>query len=357
MKKFNYKDIIKKYLLYKKIAKRENDPEKSLSYSNKANWYRYILEISTARNKRPEYDDLIADDLSFLHSFNCYSPYIQLLAQSRITPTKKYEDNNVHFSESKLAFETRRFYEKVSKKYHSNIFAAMMDNNSYIKVTYSKKGKMFGEVIPSFEDNSFFINMKLDGTLQDYLTFVHEFGHVNALTMNKKHFDYAKTCLFEADTLFMEMVALDDIYDCYRETADNYTIDSFNEYVYAAKIASAKMSMLCEADVDDISYKPSIVNFLEKEGYEPEVIKDILYCSLEENFKYGIAYMIAIELYYKYKNNKEEAIGVLNAIINLKDKSEKEYLDALSDLGIKLGQHLDEYEALVNERYNHGKGL
>ena len=155
----------------------------------------------------------------------------------------------------------------------------------------------------------------------------------------------------------MEMIALDDFNDPMGAESIDYSIDIFNDYVYSAKIATAKMDLLASFNRDELRNKPVIVNYLENAGYDKDALKDILYTDIDYFFKYSFAYLVAIELSFKYKENKEEAINVLDSIIKMRDKTAREYLSELNNLGIVLGQHVNEYKDMLVERYEHGKGI
>ena len=100
-----------------------------------------------------------------------------------------------------------------------------------------------------------------------------------------------------------------------------------------------------------------VYRYLEDKGYDKEEIQDILQSNIEGHFNYVVSYMVAIELYYKYKENKEEAIALLDEIIMMNCERAREYLEGINKLGINIGEHVNEYRSMLVERYNHGKGL
>ncbi len=358
MKKFNYQEIIKDYILKRRLAKREQDPTKRLEYENDANWDRYVLDSVTPHIRRPiEHDEVLDGDTAFMHAFGDYAPYVRDLASSEYIEKEETPEKKIYANIGKLLMLTRRFYESIKKEYYTNVYNVMADSESLLRAKKSKRGKFAGEVIPLANRKSFLINVTLNGSIQDYLTFVHEFSHMNSIIINDEHDLYSKTCLYEIDALFMEMLAIDGLSDTFGSEANDYSIDIFNDYVYSSRIAAAKMDLLATFSSSEIRNKPNIVNHLEKEGYTLEELKDILYMDIEEFFKYSFAYLVAIELFYKYKENKEEAINLLDTIIKMKDKNAREYLEELNKLGIVIGQHVNEYKGMLVERYEHGKRL
>ena len=358
MKKFNYQELIKKYILNKRLAKKENDPNKKSEFENNANWARYVLDIATPHFRLPkEHTEVLEGDRMFLRCFSDYAPFVKEFAKNVELPDDAQVERTNNYSVGTLMMNTRRFYSDINKDYYQNVYTVMADGNSYMKVKKNKNSFSVGDITPLGDHKSFYMNVTLDGTMQDFLTFVHVFSHANALLINSDHDIYSKCCLYEGDALFMELLALEKLNNAYFNNTNILSIDMFNEFVCSAEIVRAKMDLLENFNESALKDKPRVVHYLESCGYDYKKVDDILQLDIDSLFTHVTGYMLAIELYFKYKENEKEALAMLDTIIKMKDLSAKEYLDELTKMGIVLGEHALDYRSMLSEGYYNGKRL
>ena len=358
MKTYNFQDLLKSYITNKKLAKREQDSVKSLEYENKANSIRYILEINSPTLKMPRsFVKILRDDAQYLCDFGEYAPYVRML--------DSYEPIDVNYDEnviikpqlSSLMIHTRGFYEQLKTEYYKNIYSVMGDKDSIFKLTNSKNGKEAGMVFPLADGKSFYISIHTCGSLQDYISFVHEFSHVNAAIINPDHATYNKSCLFEVDALLMEMLDLDFYGGPQDKESAFYKIDIFNDMVYSARIASEKMNILNELSDRQLCSKSFIEGYLRSKGYSDDEINDILFSAIDNHYNYIYAYMVAIELYFRYLDNKGEALKLLEDVIKLNCEEPGQYIKEVAKLGIVVGEHINAYRNKIMEDYSYGQKL
>jgi hypothetical protein len=117
MKIFNYQDLIKTYIVNKRLAKREKDPVQSLNYENKANSIRYVLELnSPTLFASKNHKAIMESDREYLQDFDEYAPFVRMFAD--IDPIEvKYSKFPINSPFSRLMLHTIRFYQKLKTKY------------------------------------------------------------------------------------------------------------------------------------------------------------------------------------------------------------------------------------------------
>ena len=356
MKFYNSKELLKAYITNRKLAKREQDPVKELKYENRANSIRYVLELNSptldiVRNHRR----ILSSDVEYLHTFGEYAPFVREFAgyEQIEIPNKKPYETKVDLG--RLLLHTRNFYKQLKVKYYNNVYSIMADNDSILRMISNKKGRYSGIVVPLADNKSFFIKVETNGTMQDYVSFIHEFSHVNSALINPDHTSYNKSCLFEVDALLMEMIYLDFNNSKYDNEAIYSKIDIFNDYIYSARIVCEKMNLLAERSEKELRDKSYLEIYLMNKGYSDEEIKDILYTGIEEYYNYIYAYMVAIEIYFKYLEDKEKGLNLLEEVINLTCEKPSEYIDKITKLDINIGEHINAYRDKLIEGLVYGK--
>lgn len=171
---------------------------------------------------------------------------------------------------------------------------------------------------------------------------VHEKEHVIDCFNNPSI--YNSFIVREIAAVFMEMVGADYIALKYGLKNDNYQRRLFLHSIVKeqALVARDKMDMLALVQkYSSLGYN-QLIELLHDEGYTDNNLK--YYCgkSLEEDFYYIIAQMIAIELYFIYHRDKEYALAILKDIIM--KGNDYNILDILAAYNIKLGENITNYE-------------
>ena len=358
MKTFNFQDLLKSYITNKRLAKKEKDPVKSLEYENRASSIRYVLELnSPTLGSIKNHRRIMDNDVQYLQSFGEYAPFIRMFDEYEPIDAKLDESIPIKPVLSRLMMHTRGFYQQLRTKYYKNVYSVMADKESIFKLTNGKKGKEAGVTLPLADGKSFYISIQTTGTLQDYISFVHEFSHVNAALINPDHATYNKSCLFEVDALLMEMLDLDFINGPYDKESAFYKIDIFNDYVYSARIACEKMNLLAELTDKELNSKSYLESYLKSKGYSDDEISDVLFSPIDSHYNYIYACMVAIELYFRYLSNKDEALDLLESVINLTCDEPGQYIQEVAKLGIVVGEHVNDYRNMLMEGYSYGQEL
>lgn len=338
-------DISLKYLnnLLKLLAEYADDPDVT----------RDIIRIKTLINNLQNNFERTKDDNLFL----------KMQSDLEIYPVVKpyYVYANI-FAETGLSLESLNItpsYKKIK----------ITDEEAYAEAYsfLSSQGDFFKAAVDDFEENKYshlkFVKCSADTdggavylkTTGDAFVFspnyndftkstilVHEKEHIIDCFNNPSIYD--NFIVREIAPIFMEMVAADYIALKYGLKDDNYQRRLFLHSIVKeqALVARDKMDMLALVQKYSSLGYTKLVELLHDEGYTDNNLK--YYCgkSLEEDFYYIIAQMIAIELYFIYLRDMEYALTILKEIIM--KGNDYNILDILAVYNIKLGENITNYE-------------
>lgn len=181
---------------------------------------------------------------------------------------------------------------------------------------------------------------------------VHELEHVIDCFNNPALYD--NYIVREIGSNFMEMVASDCIALKYGLKNDNYQRRLFLHTIVKeqALVARDKMDMLALVQKYSSLGYTKLIELLHEEGYSDNNLKYYCEKSLEEDFYYIIAQMVAIELYFIYWRDMEYALTILKNIIMIG----KDYniLDILAVYNINLGENITNYEIELVQQLKKG---
>ena len=170
--------------------------------------------------------------------------------------------------------------------------------------------------------NKRYIWVGTEGSNKDMLsTLTHEYGHGIATFINP--FRYANNDFFiEIESLFFEYIGLDYYYHATNDPFyKNYLEDMINyNYWEARKIIALKKSndKTFNFMTDEESANKLCNRFMRKEKIDFGSINP------ERTMKYLFSYIIAVELFETYKEDKELAFNLLEKIVN-RDNTLTEY--------------------------------
>lgn len=231
-----------------------------------------------------------------------------------------------NYSNDDLLSMTNDFYKELGKKYYK------LFNDVYHKSNLNCSDSNSTSSI--FIDNSFYLSVNKDGTVDDIVSFIHEYGHGISSLINHDHlYDSNKFLYREIDTLFYELIANDYIINNISKR-DGLNLANINlaDYLEAANnVMKCKKSLL-------------FTSFMQKINKDYIIYKR---CYLEDDINiesYLIDYLFAIELHYIYKIDKEKTLYILDNIIKMNNKSSKDYYDEIVKLGLKPNNKVDDYK-------------
>ena len=161
-------------------------------------------------------------------------------------------------------------------------------------------------------------------------TLTHEYGHSIASVINPKRY-FNDDFFTEIESIFFELIGLDYYYDI---TKDKYfsdlIVDKTNTYYWSANNVTA-MKRVSDKTFknmnDEISSLKYCKKYLKEEGFDEKTIS----IDVDDKMKYLFSYIVAIELFEIYKEDKGLAINLLKNIVN-RDKDISEYASIYSNV-------------------------
>lgn len=249
------------------------------------------------------------------------------------------------------------------------------DDESYVEAYsfLSNHGPFFKEALDAFDENKYshLKFLKCSANTDGYVVYLSTIGEAFVFVPNFNDFTKATISVHELEhvidffvnpslcenyiirevsAIFMEMIASDYIALKYGLKNDNYQRRLFLHSIVKeqALVARDKMDMLSLVQsYSHLSYT-RLIELLHDEGYSDDNLKYYCEKSLEEDFYYIIAQMIAIELYFIYWKDTEYALTILKDIIM--KGNDYNILGILARYNINLGENITNYEkGLVNQ--------
>lgn len=192
-------------------------------------------------------------------------------------------------------------------------------------------------------DNETYVIIKNHNNICKFTNAVHELQHCIDVFNNRLFI--SNILIRESSALFMEMIGADyfakntklfnDGNERKRELHSIINIMVFNLY--------HKTQLLKFANLNMDKSQQELLDLFDKKLHITEHGLDILTrTTLNEDYTYVIAYIIAIELYNVYKQDEEKAIYILINIIMY--GTDDNIYDLLENYGIKICQNVMKYE-------------
>ena len=215
------------------------------------------------------------------------------------------------------------FYKSCGKKIYNYYSKMEKEQDKYLNLRNDMgSGEGITYSVPIL--NKRYIEIGINGNYKDSLsTLTHEYGHGIATFMNPYRY-ISNDFFIEIESLFFEYIGLDYYY---RETNDpfyrNYLEDMINNNYWKANniVAMKRVSDKTFNNMKDDKTSEKLCNrYLHKEGFD---VNDIT-IDLDTSMKYLFSYIVAVELFEIYKEDKCLAFDLLERIVN-RDSTLSEY--------------------------------
>jgi len=192
-----------------------------------------------------------------------------------------------------------------------------------------------------------FIEVVSENTINDVITTIHEYGHTTSYIINPFNKCTPNFYFTEVITLFFELIGADYLGKLFgNDESIILKADNHNTMSDFANITSNKIDLFIGESLLTNGYtKNEDLKNLAKElvNLDSEKLEDLFKNENVETDDYVIGYIIAIELYYIYLEDKDKAMYILKKMLLYKAKSELDYYNNLKRLGIIPNQHIHEY--------------
>lgn len=303
---------------------------------------RLIRILENDRRKSSDTDNVVrqlTDDLECLDFYKPYYPFIKTFRNNGIVSSQSYKRElcGVNLSDEQTVSLVRDFY---------------LDNGIISKVD-------FDDFVDDADGHLKFCDSKLD--TEGETTFIRSTGEFFCLVPNRVDIVKATTLVHETTHIFDWYTNPDFI--------KNYLISEFNalfKELLSADYFARKLNIgedgikhryflhsVIKRYADDIYYRTQILHMFRKDGYNDsnsmikrvfgeEYLKYLTEDSIQEDYIYQIAYLIAIELYTLYKEDKDRALGIADYLVE--NGTNDNFSQILDENGIQLNKHALSYE-------------
>ena len=265
----------------------------------------------------------LSDAMSLYNSvpkYNLYYPDVDKFRRL-ILSLNYHEHDNYEFNYDKEIDESdvfpmlRDFYKSIGREIYYKYAEIEDHKDTRIKICEdmdATEGHTF--FVPVL--NKVYMAIGTAGDNRDVLyTLTHEFGHgISALINPKRYFNF--DYFYEIESIFFELLGLDYYY---RATGDTFYSDYMKSRLIN-QIDSANRVLAMKRVMDrNFAYMYGKKHLMQEGIQSGELTIDV-----DNDMKYLFSYLVAVELFEAYKEDKDLGINLFNKIIN-RDKEQSEY--------------------------------
>lgn len=255
---------------------------------------------------------------------------------------KKYENktkikvkyNKLEIPEKELLIFTYNNIKKINKNW-----ANLVEPYIFTKYNLNFKKKNNNYIIPLEYYENFFISLSKENTIEDYINPTHEYLHVlwGILNINTMYYLEAE-CL----SILGELITTYEFKknSILKEEAIKYDIKNINRLYSFIKDIQIKKELI---KID----KKYIPNILEKYNINKKYLNELYESSIIYDYRTTLSYLIAIELFELYKQDKEKCIYIIENLI----KDEDNISSKLKKNNITLLTNDDKYIKTLKKEY------
>lgn len=236
------------------------------------------------------------------------------------------------------------FFREQGDFFYSAFLDFKDDAKDHLK--FIKPNKMSdGETLMLKSTGEAFVFSPNYSNITKFTILIHELEHVIDFFNNPDFFD--NFVIRETAAVFMELIACDYISKKYNLENDNYTRRMWIHHTlkFQAELLNDKMKMLNTIYSSSKSIDTDIFKFLDDHDFEKSYVEYLLESTISEDFSYQLPYLIAVELYFIYKNDKKVALNILIDIIMNANNENIVYI--LNKYNIKPNLNINRYEKLL----------
>lgn len=204
-----------------------------------------------------------------------------------------------------------------------------------------------GLSIPITSLNQNYIEINRLNNIEDLFALVHEYMHAIYYSMNRDY-NTVSSDFIELSPMFAELVAADYFRKVLKN--DNVTAQKAKNYF----IYSYQINNICNLiklfSIEDEEGPFERNKDLYSGAKKLDIIKpQVLELLKQDQYEECASYIMAIELYNLYKNDREQAIKTFKKIIFLQKDDTLDYYKELQRLGIHPNEHLKEFYDRLNK--------
>ncbi|HOB25946.1 MAG TPA: hypothetical protein PLB45_00665 [Bacilli bacterium] len=271
-----------------------------------------------------------------LNKYYEFMPFIDKFSKYIIKPYLDNPDIVIEPSRDEVLSFTHDFYHDLSPVFYKKFMNFYSQRKDCVRFSDNRSASFY---ITSL--NYSYIDLQETYCIDEFYAAVHEFGHGIANTFAVTN--YESSIFVELLPIFMEFLVSDKLISYYddKDIKDYVALNDYNELAVHSTYAK-ELTFFNEGLHVTSSYmrRKQLLNALCKISNDTKKkTKKMFDITLDERFCYLIPYLVAMELYYKYKDDPEKTLYTLENIIQLKDN----FYTSLIKNDILLNEHSSEY--------------
>ena len=264
--------------------------------------------------------------------------YNEFYEETINTQLPDLEIKKCSLSKDDLLTLTHDFYKSLNRYFFGNFMKNFRVRRNHIKFVNEIENDAEGFTTPIRTTKEAYIKICRLNTIEDYMSVVHEYGHAITLQINPYHLAYDKRYFIETTSIFMELLASD-----YYQSQTNNNDASINkinnhiEFIDDAKKIKMILSLMEEEKnlEQKFSSTKEMRKHLNRNLFTDDCFNKSFNSASNPDEEFLSSYIIAIELYMLYKEDKDKALDTLKRIILLNEMpDEEQYYSNIKRLGI-----------------------
>lgn len=186
-----------------------------------------------------------------------------------------------------------------------------------------------------------YVSLNMENTIEDFITPIHEFMHVNTIVMNP---NFYFTIENEIPSILMQLITSYEMKEMHLHYRENVKaeLNYFNYIKELINRLNTRLTLIKKTIPNNIK-----LGYYYYNGYNNKEIKTLYNYDITTMLSTVIAYFIAIELFEIYKNDKQACIDLIEYII----KGDENLKNKLNNIQLKPLTNDDSYIKQLKKEY------
>ena len=326
------------------------DKRKLLSYLSNENSRKDLFDLLKALKKD---NSKTLDDFSNInHDIQVFRSMPQLAFYLKDMPekTETYPKEKEMYSIDDALYLVNEYYKLYGDKIYEIFLSIFAQKDKNLKLASNIQSKTI--VCPS--SNDIFIQVNFDGSLHSVMDLVHEYSHAIGYRLcpyeqRTEVNDY----FVEIESSFHTLLFLDfmDKLQIDPEEVQNERNSIMNYIISDTKFIKDKINFIdCYREYQKTSKNLNYKEFKEYTKMSDEEFDKLFYQSIDTILPYLIGNYIAIELYYKYKDDPTFGIFLYLVLSKVTAHSCENCFTQIEAMGINPGEHISQFSEELKTR-------
>ncbi len=274
------------------------------------------MAIRAALEERPDFSKLYSDEVKTIH-LDYYS-YLEPIFNFVDENCTKASDNitplgQIQLERSEMVDILFDFFQELDKNWFNIFYKLYTDDNNFIAFSNNPSFSMY---TPS----TWICNVNENGTMKECSDLAHEFGHgIQDVISNKKNVYSPETVLIEMFPMLMQTLFVDYLkkHGIETEQCNLELMHTFNSIINEAGSLVTKFEIT--ELLPNISNARNLKRVIIRElgmDFSQEDLISLFSVSAKREMHYVLPYIVAMNLYKMYQEDKDLFIRNVNKLLN-----------------------------------------